>query len=234
MPRNYVRWALSRTQKALTPLRFSIMMAKHADFWDDHIQPAIKALPGRADQHWSWPDLRLWMPLLQLVQWRRCRALVALLQSDKGFAVPSAMLFMIERYPSVDSDVPTKSVFVWYLTTAPTDGLEALGVREAPSLGRSCLDAAIVTSQNLGQNGCIWLHADPLGGDRLLRFYKSDCRLMPLPETAVLPTLERRLQGNDGRYFFTDARRAEELTSEFDPFRHEDRAQVEIDLLRQR
>jgi hypothetical protein len=46
---------------------------------------------------------------------------------------------------------------------------------------------------------------------------------MPLPETAVLPTLERRLLGNDGRYFFTDARRAEELTSEFDPFRHEDR-----------
>ncbi|MGH8604992.1 MAG: hypothetical protein ACREXR_20065 [Gammaproteobacteria bacterium] len=94
--------------------------------------------------------------------------------------------------------------------------------------------SAIVTSQNLGQNGCIWLHADPLGGDRLLRFYKSDCRLMPLPETAVLPTLERRLLGNDGRYFFTDARRAEELTSEFDPLRHEDRAQVEIDLLRQR
>jgi hypothetical protein len=155
MPRNYVRWALSRTQKALTPLRFSIMMAKHADFWDDHIQPAIKALPGRADQHWSWPDLRLWMPLLQLVQWPRCRALVALLQSDKGFAVPSAMLFMIERYPSVDSAVPTKSVFVWYLTTAPTDRLEALGVREAPSLGRSCLRSSRArTWGRMAASGC--------------------------------------------------------------------------------
>jgi len=215
------------------------MMAKHAEFWDEHIQPVIRAAPSSADRNWSWPDLRLWMPLLQLVQSRRCRALVALLQSDKGFAVPSAMLLMIERYPYVDSDVPTKSVFVWYVTTAPTDGLEALGVREAPSLGRrwlgrACIDAAIVTSQNLGQNGCIWLHADPLGGDRLLRFYEMDCRLMPLPETAVLPTLERRIMGNDGRYFFTDALRAEELASEFDPFRHEDRSQVEIDLLRHR
>lgn len=57
---------------------------------------------------------------------------------------------------------------------------------------------------------------------------------MPLPETAVLPTLERRFMGNDGRYFFTNALRAEELAAEFDPFRHQDRVRVEIDLLRQR
>lgn len=234
MPRNYVRWALSRKQAALTPLRFSIMMKNHADFWDDHIQPAIKALPDRADRHWHWPTLRWLMPLIEHSRQRRCRALVALLLSDEGFPVPNAMLLMIERYPSVDPDASTKSVFVWYLTAAPTDRLEALGVRDAPALGRACIDAAIVTSQNLGQNGSIWLHAHSRGEERLLGFYERQCRLMPFPKTAVLPTLGRRFMGNDGRYFFTDALRAEELASEFDPFRHEDRSQVEIDLLRHR
>lgn len=234
MPRNYVRWALSRKKGALTPLRFSIMMLKHAEFWQEYIQPAIKARPDRLDRRWHWPTLRFLMPLLQHLQRRRCRALVALLPSDTGFLVPSAMLLMIERYPSVGADASTRSVFVWYLAAAPTNPLEALGVRDAPKLGKACIDAAIVTSQFLGENGCIWLHADPLGGDGLLRLYEGDYRLMPLPELAVLPTLERRIKGNDGRYFFTDALRAEELASEFDPFRHEDRAQVEIDLLRQR
>ncbi len=237
MPRDYVRWVLSRKHRALTPLRFSIMMLEHVAFWEEHIQPAIKACPGRADGHWHWTTLRFLMPLLQHLQRRRCRALVALLPSDTGFAVPSAMLLMIERYPSVGPDASTKSVFVWYVTVAPTDRLEAVGVGDAPWkrwLGQACIDAAIVTSQSLGENGCLWLHADPLGGDKLLRFYERDCRLMPLPETAVLPTLERRIMRNDGRYFFTDALRAEELASDFDPFRHEDRSQVEIDLLRHR
>jgi hypothetical protein len=234
MGRNYVRWALSREQGALTPLRFSIMMLEHAKFWQEYIQPAIIARPNRLDSHWHWPTLRFLMPLLQHLQRRRCRALVALLPSDTGFPVPSAMLLMIERYPSVGPDVSTRSVFVWYLAAAPTNALEALGVRDAPKLGRACIDAAIVTSQFLGGNGCIWLHADPLGGVGLLCLYKGDYKLMPLSETAVLPTLERRIKGNDGRYFFTDALRAEELASEFHPFPHEDRSQVEIDLLRHR
>lgn len=234
MRRNYVRWAPSRKQKALTPLTFEIMMLEHARFWDEHIQPAIEALPDRPDRYWHWPTMRWLMPLIEHSRQRRCRALVALLLSDAGVPIPNAMLLMAERYPSVDSDVSTKSVFVWYLTTAPTDRLEALGVRDAPALGRACIDAAIVTSQSLGQNGCIWLHADLRGEEWLLAFYEKQCRLMPFPKTAVLPTLGRRFMGNDGRYFFTDALRAEELASEFDPFRHEDRAQVEIDLLRQR
>lgn len=70
MPRNYVRWAHSWKQGVLTPLRFSIMMAKHAKFWDEHIQPVIRAAPDSADRNWSWPELRLLMPLLQLVQLR--------------------------------------------------------------------------------------------------------------------------------------------------------------------
>jgi hypothetical protein len=83
------------------------MRFEDAQFWDAHIQPVIRqkafkhpepASAPRADARWRWTPMRTLLPLTQLLQGRRCRALTVLVQDTAGNAVPAGMLFLIERY----------------------------------------------------------------------------------------------------------------------------------------
>src|SRR5882762_7714858 len=121
------------------------MTPEHAQYWDAVIQPAIRTIgnqerregkkPSRVDHHWSWPRIRVLLPLAQSLIKRRCRALTVLLQrdliwqepwegppkiEDEPKAIPAAMILLIESYPWL---LPTArkrpSNFTWFIAPAP-------------------------------------------------------------------------------------------------------------------
>lgn len=199
------------------PIKVAGMGLRTALFWDRHVQPHVfRAEPARADRYWNWGTLRLLFPLAQSLKHYRCRALSIFVESGEGRAIPAAMLLFIEHYPhAVNDPAGARSVFIWFIATAPSAALEALGVRDPPSLGRICVDIALVTSQAMGLEGRAWLHCAAKGGDTLLTFYADKCRLHPLPADIVLPV--QRM--NDGRFFYTSSTLADELINDMDEFR---------------
>jgi hypothetical protein len=116
-----------------------------------------------------------------------------------GYAVPAGMLLLIEQYPwPVAGAAVTRSVFTWFLTSAPAEALVSLSVPEPRSLGRILIDTALVTSKALGLDGQMWLHAAPGGGARLAHFYGTICHMPAFPVGMALPRRRR----SDGRYFY--------------------------------
>lgn len=216
MARNYVRRAQARKAyrpAGPQPIRTGIMSWQDAAFWDTHIQPYIvRAEEIRADRYWSWNVLRQVFPLSQRVKNRRCLALTTFVASRAGDAVPAAMHLFIERYPHLDAAVGRAATLVWFISAAPDEALLALDVAVPPSLGRICIDNAIVASMNLGMDGRIGLHCARAGGDELMEFYAKGCRLINLPIGVKLPARKR----NDGRYFIADEALAETLAQDFD------------------
>jgi hypothetical protein len=109
------------------------------------------------------------------------------------------MLLLIERYPWPLADDPiTQSTFTWFIASAPRASLLKRGVADPPCLGRIMIDAALVTSQAIGLEGQMWLHAALGGGPGLVKLYGTICQMPSLPVGAPLPG--GRL--SDGRHFY--------------------------------
>jgi hypothetical protein len=192
------------------------MSWQDAAFWDMHVQPSILgSREKRADRYWSWNVLRQIFPLSQRVRNRRCLALTTFVANRAGDAIPAAMHLFIERYPHLDVRESMPAILVWFISAASDDALLALDVAVPPSLGRICIDTAIVASMNLQTEGRIGLHCARAGGEELMDFYTRICQLHCVPIRARLPVGER----NDGRYFYTDEALAESLAQNFDPLR---------------
>jgi hypothetical protein len=100
-----------------------------------------------------------------------------------------------------------RSVFTWFLTSAPAAALASLSVPEAPSLGRILIDTALVTSKALGLDGQMWLHAAPGGGARLAHFYGTICHMPAFPAGMALPGRRR----SDGRHYYATRSLANQL-----------------------
>jgi hypothetical protein len=214
----YARRALNHAKTGWVDIKIDHMRRQDAQFWDTYIQPVIRreaanqtaagGALGRADHHWRWTPMRMLLPLTQLLQARRCRALSILVQNSEGNAVPAGMLLLIEQYPwPVVGAAVTRSVFTWFLTSAPAEALASLSVPEPPSLGRILIDTALVTSKALGLDGQMWLHAAPGGGDRLAHFYGTICHMPAFPVGMALPGRRR----SDGRYFYATRSLANQL-----------------------
>jgi hypothetical protein len=216
---DYPRRAPNHSKTAWVDIKIDFMSVGDAWFWDQQIQPDIRAEhvqsllsggPPRADYYWQWTGLRLLFPLSQWLQNRRCRALAVFVQNDQGEAVPAGMLLLIEQYPwPLPAAGSGDSTFTWFLATAPKATLQRLGVPDPPSVGRILIDTALVTSETLGLNGRMWLHAAPVGGPWLMTYYTKKCGLLPMAAGTRLPWF----QVSDGRHFYATAALASTLMS---------------------
>lgn len=217
-PLTYARRAMNRNKTAWVDIRVAHMTRAHARFWDAYIQPDIRQQAAnylrtrsgspRADRHWRWTGMRTLFPMGQRLQGRRCRALAILVQNADGDAVPAGMLLLIENYPwPVPGSAINKSVFTWFLSSAPDATLRALAVPDPPSLGRILVDTALVASKSLGWDGQMWLHAAPSGGPQLAHFYGTICHMAALPANSPLPGRRR----SDGRHFYVTVSLADQL-----------------------
>ena len=145
----------------------------------------------------------------------RCLGLTTLVPNQAGDAVPVAMNLLIERYPHLPAGTNKEAVFIWFLCTAPATALAAMNVTSQPSLGRICLDTAMVASHNLGLEGRIGLYSAKAGGHRLLTFYRKNCKLIHIPKSDSIAVS----RANDGHFFYTDEARAALLIAEHAPLR---------------
>ncbi len=209
----------SRAPEKLTgsvvPIAIRPMTFAHAHTWHHYIQPHIRSDAARADRYWQWPLLHSVFPLAQRLKGYRCTGMTTLVPNQDGDAVPVAMNLLIERYPHLPAGTDTEAVFVWFLCTAPTSALIAMNVHTRPSLGRVCLDTAMVTSNNLDLGGRIGLYSAKAGGTRLMTYYRKKCKLIQIPRSD--PVSVRR--ANDGHFFYTDEERAALLILEHAPLR---------------
>ena len=198
-----------------TPIAILPMTFKHAHIWQFSIQPHIQKDPTRADRIWAWPLFHSIFPLVQRTKGYRCNGLTTLVPNTDGYAVPAAMSLFIEQYPHLPAGTDKKAVFIWFLCTAPDNALTAMDVPSRPSLGRICLDTAMVASHNLGLEGRIGLYCAQEGGSRLEDYYSKKCKLIQISKGA--PVSVNR--ANDGRFFYTDETRAALLIAEHMPLR---------------
>jgi hypothetical protein len=227
----YLRRVLNPKTGRLTDIKVQDMRMEDATFWHQYIQPTIRAIsPSRADRMWNWPTFLTYLPRGQYLAGRRCRALTIHLEASNR-AIPAGMLLLIESYPwwapspwrrlaFWRTNTYVRCSFTWFLSTAPRDTLIDLGVPEPPSLGRVLIDTALVTSVALGHGGRMWLHASPIGGERLSDFYRT-AGLAAIQVGQRVPHLKNPLAGvpSDGRHFYADPPIAKRLTEALNTLR---------------
>ena len=184
----------------VTPIQISPLTYNDTVFWHQQVQPDIRKLPGRLDEHWHWPSLLLGLSAIELLRRRELIGYAALVQNRVGLAVPAGLVLLSIGFPALDEPIED-AVFLWYLTAAPTSTLTRLGVAAKPSLLEVLVDIGIVESDARGYQGRLGLHAANRGSSpasiALYNAYHQRCGLQPVPSTIKLPGVRR----NDGRYF---------------------------------
>lgn len=229
----YAKRAWDTESSTWVDISIEHMTIEEAHFWDRYIQPDIRAIAAeematlkpltRADHHWKWVQIRMALPLAQSLVGRRCRALTIMLENSAGKGVPAGMLLLIEDYPwlfrtpwRLGNVFSRQSTFTWFLASAPKKTLGRLGVPKTPSLLRTLIDTALVTSISLGHSGRMWLHAAPNGGQILFDLYSRKCKLMNAPSGKRVPKMSRRIVSipSDGRHFYATPSLARQLVNE--------------------
>jgi hypothetical protein len=216
--RRFVRRAPSKVDNTRTvDIRITDMVSADAAWWDARLGPKHALLPSRADRFWPWSVLLPMSHVVQLAKRRYCRPLVIWARNDAGRFMRVGMSILIEAYPYLDTARTLDAHFVWFMSAADSNVLQAdFRMSQPPALGRVLLDNAIVLSQNAGLEGRIGLHAAAAGRDALVNLYRR-CGLMQLGSRATLPVgVSRR---NDGRFFVADEVRAEAMAAMLDPSR---------------
>ncbi len=226
---NPIAWASKRaTPKEQRRIRIQPLNTYLATKWNDEVQPLIRKLPAsevRADRKWEW--LRSW----RLGRWFDtvgvgnlgaasfwCITTPEATPDVRKRGCPVGMLYIVHRFrPSYTADRPA---FVWLLTAAPDAAYAHYGIPPL-SLGKILLDTAAQVSLAVEADGHTLLHADPLGGDALIRFYGSKCGMSQLPGDIKISVLRK----NDGRYFEFAPSAAKAFAAAFDP----DREQADLD-----
>ncbi len=184
-----------------------------AEAWDSYVQPHLRGTK-RLDAQWDWPWLFNQSVLIEAARGRRVSLQCLNIRNNVGASVPLGLMLLSEGYPSLDGSA-RESVFLWYLASAPSSALVAMGVTyPKPNLVlHALIDVAIQRSYELGYDGSVGLHAAPEGGDELYCRYRDDVKMSSLGSNARL-TLARRLKGgNDGRYFWSDPKLAQSLSN---------------------
>jgi hypothetical protein len=187
--------------------------------WQRLIQPHIVASrPSSPDARWNWPWLYFHCGKSEHALKRATSLFCLDVPSTTGQSVPLAMMLLSEGYPSLDGGL-SPCIYVWYVASAPTAALRALGVPyKFGMVLETLLDIAIQRSYELGYDGKVGLHADPSGGELLFSKYRDKARMQALNKNTSL-TLLRKLKANDGRYFWTDPKLAQSLSNSLDYLR---------------
>ena len=235
---NFVRW-LPRKHGARELIRLTIHNLEEQAAqdacreWMSDVQPAIdresqaRVAAGkdpRADTGWAWHWDRVIRPLLFHGGRKRKAALYRLSVGSRDR--PAAMLAVLteERWPL---DPALDAVYVWYLSTAPDEVLTVdtlSGESGIPGkISQAALDVAITLSLNNPRTrGRVWLHADPGGKDKLMRWYGIDAMgtRIPMETHSRLPGfIHARSRANDQRYFVWTPDMSEWFSSRFDDLR---------------
>jgi hypothetical protein len=185
-----------------------------AEIWQQYVQVHIAQTAGRIDAGWNWPALFTRWMMSESVIGRDVSLFCLEVPGETDRAVPLAIMLISEGYPSLDGS-HENSVYLWYLASAPTMALLAMGfVHPRPCMiVEALLDVAIQRSYELGYDGRVGLHAAKEGGTGLFNRYRDNVRMKALLSAASL-TIGRKLKGgNDGRYFWTDPKLSQSLAN---------------------
>ena len=161
--------------------------------WVEQVHgPFVSQNPARADREWDW---EMQIPLLTFAAGAIRRPRMFQLCLARG-DFPIAMVALLERERRI-GDQRQPAVYVWYLTGAPLEAVDAHG---APRLiTAAALDIAVTISLESAAQGHLWLHAAPEGGGTLMDWYrKKGLESVPLGTRLPGPVGGRT---NDGRYF---------------------------------
>jgi hypothetical protein len=198
---------------------------KEAQYWDQNIQPEI-VKQNRLDAKWRWPAYFEWYSASESLRKRNISLYQIGVPAAAGKKAPLALMLLSEGYNALAGG--GKSVFVWYLATAPSQALANLGVHYAKPelLLPAIIDTAIQRSMELGYDGRIGLHAAPNPKDAarhigLYKSYRDQARLKALAkgEKVDLSVGRRIMASNDGRYFFANEKLAQALSNTLDYLR---------------
>lgn len=209
-------------------IRVSDLTKGHVEWWHRNVQCYIDTNTSRADVDWDW----------RLIYTYSNTAAKIFAQKPTGYAlgikdpennrfIPCGLVQIVARYPALH-DYSRKSVFVWYLSTLPSELLpqfikqvttDRQEVVEPPKLvGRATVDVAVTHSFNELLEGLVGLHAETNGGEELCHWYKN-LGFQNLDKSVLLPVGFRRIRGNDGRYFFLNSENAMLFSRKLDGLR---------------
>lgn len=204
------------------------MTVKHAKTWHRDIQPLVDRnyrhfgeIPNqtlaetRADKGWNWPRYLRWaqlysyasMPSAFGMGW--CVTLTGLADVP-----PLGMLTMAPNYHSTLNGVARDRSFAWYLSTAPGEFYQRLGIDDALGIAKVLLDTAIQTRKDVFNDYSLFLHADPKGGPALQQYYlKQGMTMVPGAASDRVSPL-RRFKPQE--YFEMDAPAARQFCAQLD------------------
>jgi hypothetical protein len=192
-----------RNGSAQVPVAISALTPDAVRFWTREVQPDI-GRSDRADRRWNWNLIYV----LAAISTGGVGLSVST-QDRHGVLKPIGLYVGLDRFPWLP-DAAQQSTFIWFITSAPSERLTALGIDSSPKIGTLLVDLARASSIANGSQGRIGLHAHPKGGPQLLDFYRHKCGLTALERTVKLPgavmTWKHRLLNrpyyNDGRFFY--------------------------------
>lgn len=199
--------------KNTTPVDIQLADMDDAREWDSMVKPFLP--PGRTT--YDWTQTLRFMPRLRYLVFARyplnAYALKLVTADQAGFQTLAGLMLVVEgvEFPG-GSD---KCLYVWYLAAAPEAYLKSENVLLIPKAGEVLLDAALVASRKAGFGGRMFLHADPSGGNDLLRFYEK----VGLKRVDSTLNLGISFKKNDGRYFYADEPIAAEIIQRNNRFR---------------
>lgn len=206
-------------------IRVTHMKLSHVLWWHSHVQPLIDRDPERGDRNWNW---LLYVSFATLAGGVLARQpvgyTIGIYAENTDRYIPCALVQLLGRFPALNAH-KRKSVFVWFLSTAPDEAL--LSIKDHPiaadrlpkRLGTIALDVAVTHSLNKRRLGRTALYAEESGGNELLEWYQKKGMSL-LPADQRLPRGPRRLfKPSDGRYCYFTVDAALELSRALDSLR---------------
>lgn len=202
--------------------------------WVRYVQPLVDAnyqldVPGastrnvRADVGWNWNRI-FWMALGQtttapVTLSGRALAMSMVVKPSNAPAFPIGMLTMVPQLMcNVFTDTRHRG-FGWYLSDAPAETYQRiLKTRPIKGVAAALIDCSIQATLDLTGDAEHLLHADPAGGQRLVRFYRDRCKMTQLPAAhgPITPFFRRK---NADEYFHFDHAGATAYSAAYDPRR---------------
>lgn len=198
--------------------------------WHEKVQPLVNrhyshddgsSKRVRADVGWRWPSY------LKLVAIHNYLTRIPGNASEKGKAMclvvskgeqkfPIGMLSMVPKLHCNIHGIERQRAFTWYLADAPLETYEQyLGQPPVRGVAKALLDCTIQAALDEGDDGELLLHADPRGGNKLIEFYATRCKMNRLPRSnGRITTVWRR--GRPEEYFHFSGAAAQAFSALYD------------------
>ena len=214
-------------QVAVSVVPMSRVLVK---LWAKFVQPLVDlnyqhtgtGIPDqkiRADVGWNWQHNHDWAAAHGMFL-GPTRAMCVVIKQVGAPEFPIGMLTMVPRLNCNAFGVVRERGFSWYLSDAPFEVYQqVLKIPPVRGVASALLDCSIQSTLDIAGDGTHLLHADPRGGDKLIRFYRDTCRMVQLPPTNGSVTKVFRRQDDPEEYFHFDDAQARTYSAKYDPRR---------------